>query len=107
MTEVPGLASLLSFKTRNTTSRVRLAAALPDQTAQKRGALMTYYRVEFAAASGTAVRTKRFRTQESARKHVERILGPLDESTLESKVAIVAVSKSGTPDQQFGQRGTA
>ena len=68
---------------------------------------MTYYRVDFIAASGPAVRAKRFRTKESARKHAERVLGPLDEKLLEARVAIVPVSKGNSADQQSGQRGIA
>lgn len=65
---------------------------------------MTYYRVEFMAEPGTTVRAKRFRTEESARKHAKRVLGLLDESALESKIAIVAVSRGGVPDQQPSER---
>lgn len=57
---------------------------------------MTYYKVEFLAAE--AVRpVKKFLTQEKARKHARRVLGVADDSGLASKVAIVAISKDGTP----------
>lgn len=65
---------------------------------------MTYYRVEFMESPGPAVRVKRFRTRESARKHAQRVLGLLDESGLESKVAIVAVSRTSNEPRE---RGTA
>ena len=68
---------------------------------------MIYYRVEFMARPGTTGRAKRFRTEESARKHAIRVLGLLDESGLQSKVAIVAVNRNGTPGEQPRERGTA
>jgi hypothetical protein len=49
---------------------------------------------------------KRFRTEESARKHAKRVLGLLDESALSSRIAIVPVSKNA-PAEQPGERGTA
>ena len=58
---------------------------------------MTYYRVEFTTMPGSASRTKKFRTKETAEKYAKRVLGPLDESAIESKVAIVAVNTKATP----------
>jgi len=57
---------------------------------------MTFYRVEFLAAEATRP-VKKFLTQEKARKHARRVLGLADDSGLVSKVAIVAISKDGTP----------
>jgi hypothetical protein len=57
---------------------------------------MTYYRVEFLT-SDTVRPVKKFLTQENARKHARRVLGLADDSGLVSKVAIVAISKNGTP----------
>jgi hypothetical protein len=57
---------------------------------------MTYYRVEFVGASNGA-RAKKFRTKESATKHARRVLASEDLSSFESKVAIVAISRSGVP----------
>ncbi len=53
---------------------------------------MTYYRVEFKA-SKVAPRAKTFRTKETAEKYAKRVLGVLDDSGLESKVAIVATER--------------
>jgi hypothetical protein len=58
---------------------------------------MTYYRVEFMSTSNGAPRAKKFRTKESAKKHARRVLGPLDDTALDSKVSIVAVSRDGMP----------
>ncbi len=57
---------------------------------------MTYYRVEFLATE-TDRPAKKFLTQEKARKHARRVLGLADDSGLGSKVAIIAISKDGTP----------
>jgi hypothetical protein len=57
---------------------------------------MTYYRVEFLTPE-TVRPVKKFLTQENARKHARRVLGLADDSGLVSKVAIVAISKDGTP----------
>ena len=67
---------------------------------------MTYYRVEFLDSPGMVARVKRFRTPEGARKHAIRVLGSLGESGPESRVAIVAVSKGKTSDQQPSEGGT-
>ena len=57
---------------------------------------MTYYKVEFLATEGV-LPVKKFLTQEKAKKHARRVLGLTDDSGLVSKVAIVAVSRDGTP----------
>jgi hypothetical protein len=57
---------------------------------------MTYYRVEFLATEADRP-AKKFLTQEKARKHARRVLGLADDSGLGSKVAIIAISKDGTP----------
>jgi hypothetical protein len=57
---------------------------------------MTYYKVEFLATEGVRP-VKKFLTQEKAKKHARRVLGLTDDSGLVSKVAIVAVSRDGTP----------
>lgn len=62
-----------------------------------KGKIMTYYRVEFLAADTERRPVKRFRTEETSKKHARKVLGLLDHSELDSKVAIVAVSKDGTP----------
>jgi hypothetical protein len=64
---------------------------------QEEDSLMTYYRVDFTGASDEAPRAKKFRTKESAKKHARRVLGPLDDSALASRVSIVAVSRDGMP----------
>jgi len=68
---------------------------------------VTYYRVEFLDSPGMVARVKRFRTPEGARKHAIRVLGSLGESGLESRVAIVAVSKGKTSGQQPNEGRTA
>ncbi len=55
---------------------------------------MTYYRVEFTANSNDAQRAKKFRTKGTAEKYAKRVLGLLDGTGLDSKAAIVAVSKN-------------
>ena len=62
---------------------------------------MTYYRVEFTGPSDGPGRAKRFRTKESAKKHAKRVLGVVDDNALESRVAIVAISKKGMPVDQL------
>ncbi len=57
---------------------------------------MTYYRVEFLTTSQSAPPAKKFRTKETAEKYAKRVLGPLDDSGLLSKVAIIA-TKRETP----------
>jgi hypothetical protein len=57
---------------------------------------MTYYKVEFLATEGVRP-VKKFLTQEKAKKHARRVLGLTDDSGLVSRVAIVAISKDGTP----------
>lgn len=58
---------------------------------------MTYYRVDFVAAKLISRPAKRFVSEEKAKQHARRVLGVLDDTGLLSKVAIVAVSKDGTP----------
>ena len=58
---------------------------------------MTYYRVEFLPVLPGLRPAKRFLTEEKARKHARRVLGLADDSTLISRVTIVAVSRDGTP----------
>jgi|HubBroStandDraft_5_1064220.scaffolds.fasta_scaffold911589_2 hypothetical protein len=58
---------------------------------------MTYYRVEFVGVSEGTPRAKRFRTKESAQKHAKRVLGAVDDSSFDSKVLIVAISRNGVP----------
>jgi hypothetical protein len=67
---------------------------------------LTYYRVEFMDSPASTARVKRFRTAESARNHAKRVLGVVDESALASKVAILAVSRKGSPEERVGERGT-
>ena len=56
---------------------------------------MTYYRVEFQRIKGAQPVSKRFRTEEKAKKHAKRVLGMVDDRDLKSKVNITAVdSKS-------------
>lgn len=57
---------------------------------------MTYYRVDFATSS-VVPQSKKFRTKETAEKYAKRVLGMLDDSSLESKAAIVAVSSKRMP----------
>jgi len=52
--------------------------------------------VEFLATEGVRP-VKKFLTQEKAKKHARRVLGLADDSGLVSKVAIVAISRDGTP----------
>ncbi len=66
---------------------------------------MTYFRVNFMTP-GIAGRAKIFRTEESARKHAVRVLGLFDESSLDSKVTIVAESKSGSTIERPERRGS-
>lgn len=58
---------------------------------------MTYYRVDFVAAKLISRPAKRFRTEEKAKKHARRVLGVADDGDLATRVAIVAVSRNGTP----------
>jgi hypothetical protein len=58
---------------------------------------MTYYRVEFLTESATTRQPKRFRTEEKAKKHAQRVLGLTDESSLASKATILPVNRSGMP----------
>ena len=58
---------------------------------------VTYYRVDFAAAKLISRPAKRFISEEKAKQHAKRVLGVTDDTGLLSKVAIVAVSKDGTP----------
>ena len=56
---------------------------------------MTYYRVEFLPAQPVLRPAKRFRTEEKAKRHARRVLGLANDSSLDSRVAIVAVTKEG------------
>ena len=57
-----------------------------------------YYRVDFVAAKLISRPAKRFVTEEKAKQHARRVLGLADDRGLLSRVAIVAVSKDGTPE---------
>ncbi len=57
---------------------------------------MTYYQVEFLTGSNQPLQTKRFRTEEKAKKHARRVLGISDETVLASKAIIVPVSRTAT-----------
>jgi len=61
---------------------------------------MTYYRVDFVAAKLISRPAKRFVSEEKAKQHAMRVLEVADDSGLGSKVAIVAVSRDGTPVQR-------
>lgn len=52
---------------------------------------MTYYRVEFPSINGAQPVSKRFRTEEKAKKHAKRVLGIVDDRDLKCKVNITAV----------------
>ena len=65
--------------------------------ATERNKDMTYYRVEFLLAQPTLRPAKRFLTEEKAKKHARRILGVADDSTLITRVSIVAIGRDGTP----------
>jgi hypothetical protein len=56
---------------------------------------MTYYRVEFPSINGAQLLSKRFRTEEKAKKHAKRVLGIVDDRDLKSKVKITAVASKG------------
>lgn len=56
---------------------------------------MTYYRVEFASVNGAQPLSKRFRTEEKAKKHAKRVLGVVDDRDLKSSVNITAVDSKG------------
>jgi hypothetical protein len=58
---------------------------------------MTYYRVDFVAAKLISRPAKRFVSEEKAKQHAKRVLEVADDSGLLSRVAIVAVTKDGTP----------
>jgi len=58
---------------------------------------MTYYRVEFLTESPIRPRSKRFRTEEKAKKHAKKVLGITDESGLASKASILPVNRNGMP----------
>jgi len=58
---------------------------------------VTYYRVDFVAAKLISRPAKRFVSEEKAKQHAKRILGVADDTDLLSKVAIVPVSKDGSP----------
>ncbi len=58
---------------------------------------MTYYRVDFVPAKFISHPAKRFVSEEKAKQHAKRVLGVADDTGLLSRVAIVPVSKSGTP----------
>jgi len=56
---------------------------------------MTYYRVEFPSIEGANPVSKRFRTEEKAKKHAKRVLGIVEDRDLKSKVNITAVNSKG------------
>ena len=56
---------------------------------------MNYYRVEFPSINGVQPVSKRFRTEEKAKKHAKRVLGIVDDRDLKSKVIITAVDSKG------------
>ncbi len=58
---------------------------------------MTYYRVDFVAAKLISRPPKRFVSEEKAKQHARRVLGVTDDIGLLSSVAIVPVTKDGTP----------
>jgi hypothetical protein len=58
---------------------------------------VTYYRVDFLTTPSALRPAKRFRTEEKAKQHARRVLGLTDDSGLDSKVAIIAVSSDGMP----------
>ena len=66
----------------------------------QRGNSVTYYRVDFVAAKLISRPAKRFVSEEKAKQHARRVLGVHDDTGLLSRVAIVAVSKDGTPVQR-------
>jgi hypothetical protein len=61
---------------------------------------VTYYRVEFLPATPALRPAKRFRTEEKAKRHARRVLGLADDSSLASRVAIVAVARDGLTSEQ-------
>ena len=75
---------------------IRQRAFAASGTHNRRDNDMTYYKVEFLATEEVRP-VKKFLTQEKAKKHARRVLGLTDDSGLVSKVAIVAISKDGTP----------
>lgn len=58
---------------------------------------MTYYRVEFLAPGADLRPAKKFVTVDKAKKHARRILGLADDSSLVTRVSIIAISRDGTP----------
>ena len=60
---------------------------------------MTYYQVEFQAGSSSRRETKRFRTEEKAKKHARKVLGIGDEASLDSRATILPVSRNRMPLQ--------
>lgn len=58
---------------------------------------MTYYRVDFVAAKLISRPAKRFVSEEKAKQHAKRVLEVTDDTGLLARVAIVPVSKDGTP----------
>lgn len=58
---------------------------------------MTYFKVEFLTAQPALRPAKRFLTEEKAKKHARRVLGLADDSTLITRVSIVAIGRDGTP----------
>lgn len=61
---------------------------------------MTYYRVDFVAAKLISRPAKRFVSEEKDKRHARRVLGVPDDTDLLSRVAIIAVTKDGTPVQR-------
>ena len=58
---------------------------------------MTYYRVDFVAAKLVSRPAKRFITEEKAKQHARRVLGLNSDLELNSRVTVVAVSRTGIP----------
>jgi hypothetical protein len=87
---VDGFAQLLAIGSES------CVAFVTSGNRDRRDNNMTYYRVEFLAAEAGRP-AKKFLTPEKARKHARRVLGLADDNGLAAKVAIVAISKDGTP----------
>ena len=57
---------------------------------------MTYYQVEFRTEGAVQRETKRFRTEEKAKKHARKVQDIAGDGSLESKATILPVSKNRT-----------
>ena len=55
---------------------------------------MTYYQVEFRTGTAGQLEPKRFRTEEKAKQHAKKVLGIVDDGSLESKAKILPVSRN-------------